>query len=152
MTAPPAGDGARVRPLRILVVNWLDRENPQAGGAEAHLHEIFGRLAGRGHGVTVLSSGWSGCAPRAALDGMDVHRAGGRYTFSLARRRAQLDSFDYVVASSFIYDRFVRFGAGDAASRAFYRRLFRRRPIAEFRSPAGSYGFHNPTLRVYRLR
>jgi len=74
------------------------------------------------------------------------------YTFSLARERARLANFDYVVASSFVYDRFVRFGAGDAESRAFYRRLFRRPPIAEFSSPAGSYGFHNPTLRVYRLR
>ena len=31
--------------MRLLVVNWQDRENPQAGGAEIHLHEIFGRLA-----------------------------------------------------------------------------------------------------------
>jgi len=31
--------------VRLLVVNWQDRENPEAGGAEQHLHEIFGRLA-----------------------------------------------------------------------------------------------------------
>src|ERR1041385_5642793 len=31
--------------MRILLVNWQDRENPQGGGAEIHLHEIFGRLA-----------------------------------------------------------------------------------------------------------
>ncbi len=39
--------------MRILVVNWQDRENPQAGGAEIHLHEIFGRLATQGHEVTL---------------------------------------------------------------------------------------------------
>lgn len=88
--------------LRILVVNWLDRENPQAGGAEEHLHEIFGRLASRGHSVTALVSGWRGCARRAELDGIDVHRAGHRYTFSVAGprhyRRALADcSFDVVV-------------------------------------------------------
>ena len=67
--------------MRVLVVNWQDRENPQAGGAELHLHEIFGRLAARGHGVTLLCSGWPGCAPRTELDGMEVHRVGTRYTF-----------------------------------------------------------------------
>jgi len=76
-----------VRGSRILVVNWLDRENPQAGGAETHLHEVFGRLVARGHSVTALVSGWPGCAPRAQLDGIQVHRAGRRYTFSLAAPR-----------------------------------------------------------------
>jgi len=88
--------------LRILVVNWLDRENPQAGGAEEHLHEIFGRLAARGHEVTALVSGWKGCAPRVTLDGIDVHRAGRRYTFSIAgpryyRRHLRRTDFDVVI-------------------------------------------------------
>jgi glycosyltransferase involved in cell wall biosynthesis len=82
-----AGGDTRSASLRILVVNWLDRENPQAGGAETHLHEVFGRLVRRGHQVTTLVSGWSGCAPRVTLDGIDVHRTGRRYTFSLAAPR-----------------------------------------------------------------
>ncbi len=77
---PPRAEG----PLRILVLNWQDRENPQAGGAETHLHEIFGRLAARGHEVVALVSGWDDAPARAELDGIEVHRAGGRYTFSLA--------------------------------------------------------------------
>jgi len=81
VTAP--GSDPRRR-LRILVVNWLDRENPLAGGAETHLHEVFGRLASQGHAVTALVSGWPGCARRSQLDGIDVRRAGTRYTFSLA--------------------------------------------------------------------
>jgi len=90
------------RALRILVVNWQDRENPQAGGAETHLHEVFGRLAARGHEVTLLVSGWAGCEPVVELDGMRVHRAGGRYTFSLAapryfRRNLRDAPFDVVV-------------------------------------------------------
>ena len=32
--------------MRLLLVNWQCRDNPLAGGAEIHLHEIFGRLAG----------------------------------------------------------------------------------------------------------
>jgi len=96
------GEGGAGRTLRILVVNWLDRENPKAGGAEEHLHEVFGRLAGRGHDVTALVSGWSGCTPRASLDGIDVHRAGSRYTFSVAgpryfSKRLREKAYDVVV-------------------------------------------------------
>lgn len=80
MTDPGAEHG----PLRILVLNWLDRENPQSGGAETHLHETFGRLVRRGHEVTALVSGWSGAPSRATLDGIEVHRTGGRHSFLLA--------------------------------------------------------------------
>jgi len=73
--------------MRILVVNWQDRENPQGGGAEAHLHETFGRLAARGHEVVVLCSGFDGAPARTELDGMEIVRTGSRYTFSLHARR-----------------------------------------------------------------
>lgn len=73
--------------MRILVVNWNDRENPHSGGAEVHLHEIFGRLAARGHRVDLLASGWNGGPPRAFLDGIDVHRVGTRYSFQFVARR-----------------------------------------------------------------
>jgi len=82
--------------VRILLVNWQDRENPQAGGAEIHLHEIFGRLAAKGHSVRLLCGGWAGCPPRASLDGIDVFRVGTRHTFPfLAHRyyRAHLDDW-----------------------------------------------------------
>jgi glycosyltransferase involved in cell wall biosynthesis len=73
--------------MRILVVNWQDRENPQGGGAEIHLHEIFGRLAARGHAVTLLCGGWPGAPPRAELDGIAVHRVGTRHSFPFFARR-----------------------------------------------------------------
>ena len=72
--------------MRILLVNWNDRENPHAGGAEIHLHEIFGRIARRGASIDLVSSGWPGAAPTAELDGMRVHRSGGRHTFALSAR------------------------------------------------------------------
>ncbi|UCF20490.1 MAG: glycosyltransferase family 4 protein [Gemmatimonadota bacterium] len=88
--------------LKLLVINWQDRLNPQAGGAEVHLHEIFGRLVRRGHEVTLLCSGWPGAPRRENVDGFDVHRVGGRHTFTfLAQayyRRCLLDGgFDLVV-------------------------------------------------------
>lgn len=73
--------------MRILVVNWQDRTNPQAGGAEVHLHEIFGRLAAH-HEVHLLCSGYPGAAAEADVDGIRVHRVRGRYGFALAGRRA----------------------------------------------------------------
>lgn len=72
--------------MKIVVVNWQDREHPMAGGAEVHLHEIFGRLARRGHDVTLLCGGWAGCPPRADLDGLRVMRAGTRQTWPLVAR------------------------------------------------------------------
>ena len=72
--------------MKLLVLNWQDLTNPQAGGAEVHLHEIFGRLAARGHRVSLLASGYAGAAARETVDGMDVHRVGGRHSYTLAAR------------------------------------------------------------------
>ena len=79
--------------MRILLVNWQDRENPQAGGAEIHLHEIFGRLASQGHEVSLLCGGWPGCPPRAVLDGIQVVRVGTRNTFRFLARRGYQEHF-----------------------------------------------------------
>jgi glycosyltransferase involved in cell wall biosynthesis len=88
--------------VRILAVNWLDLANPQAGGAELHCFEIFRRLAGRGHRVTLVTSGWPGAQPRAEIQGIDVRRFGGRHTFALlgrgaVRRALRQESHDVVV-------------------------------------------------------
>ena len=72
--------------MRILVVNWQDRENPQAGGAEVHLHEVFGRIVERGHEVDLLCSGFEGADSETVLDGIRVFRVGTRYTFPMHAR------------------------------------------------------------------
>jgi len=92
----------REGPLKVLIFNWQDRLNPFAGGAETHLHEIFGRLAGRGHEVTLIASGWPGGARREEVDGIDVRRVGGRHSYSLAapaayHRRLAASPFDVLV-------------------------------------------------------
>jgi glycosyltransferase involved in cell wall biosynthesis len=73
-------------PLEILVFNWLDRQHPRSGGAEVHLHEVFGRLVRAGHRVTLVASGWPGGAARAVVDGIDVHRVGGRESYYIHAR------------------------------------------------------------------
>ena len=74
--------------MRILLVNWNDRENPEAGGAEIHLHELFRRIAKWGHEVHLIASGWPGCASHALVDGIQVTRIGGRHSFALRGRGA----------------------------------------------------------------
>jgi len=84
------------------VVNWQDRLNPKAGGAEIHLHEIFGRVARWGHEVHLLASGFPGSLPREEVDGISVHRVGTRMTFGLRvpgyfRRSWVAGHFDVIV-------------------------------------------------------
>jgi len=88
--------------VKILLVNWNDRENPQAGGAEIHLHALFGRIASWEHEVHLIASGWPGCLPRAVVDGIQVTRIGGRQSFALLARRAvrralRAQRFDVVI-------------------------------------------------------
>jgi glycosyltransferase involved in cell wall biosynthesis len=74
--------------VNILLVNWLDLENPMAGGAELHLFEIFGRLARRGHRVRLIASGWPGADPKARIQDIEITRSGSRTTFTLTGRGA----------------------------------------------------------------
>jgi glycosyltransferase involved in cell wall biosynthesis len=74
--------------MNILLVNWQDLRNPQAGGAEIHLFEIFSRIAAAGHRVRLVCSGFAGAAPVEVVDGIEVHRTGDRHTFALRGRAA----------------------------------------------------------------
>jgi len=58
--------------MKILIFNWQDIRNPLAGGAEVHLHEIFSRIAGMGHRVTLFCSSFPGAAVEETIDGIRV--------------------------------------------------------------------------------
>jgi transcription antitermination protein NusB len=77
--------GGGRRRVRILLVNWQDRLNPQAGGAEIHLHEVFGRLAAGGVEVTLLASSWRG----ADRHGRSRWPSGGPDRLSIQLRRGR---------------------------------------------------------------
>jgi glycosyltransferase involved in cell wall biosynthesis len=72
--------------VRILVLNWQDHQNPQAGGAELHLKEIFSRIVARGHSVDLLCSSWKNAPQRVNLEGIEVHRVGNRQTYPFLAR------------------------------------------------------------------
>ena len=74
--------------MNILLVNWQDLENPQAGGAEIHLFELFSRIAAAGHRVRLVCGGWPGARPRAVVQGLEVARVGGRNSFAVYGRAA----------------------------------------------------------------
>jgi glycosyltransferase involved in cell wall biosynthesis len=69
--------------VNILIANWQDLRNPHAGGAEIHLFELFSRIAARGHRVRLVCSGFDGGLPVETVDGIEVHRYGGRHSFAL---------------------------------------------------------------------
>jgi len=90
------------RSLRILALNWRDRKNPEAGGAETHLHEILERLAARGHSVTLLAASWPGAPAEEGYAGLRVLRGGGPMTANfalprIARRLIAREPFDLIV-------------------------------------------------------
>ncbi len=72
--------------MDVLVVNFQDAQHPYAGGAEVHLREVFGRLARRGHRVTLLCAGWPDAASRCHDGDIDIHRVGTRATFPFVAR------------------------------------------------------------------
>ncbi len=74
--------------MNLLLVNWQDLRNPQAGGAEIHLFDIFSRLAMRGHRVRLICSGFPDGPPRETVDGIDVQRIGNRQSFAWLGRGA----------------------------------------------------------------
>jgi glycosyltransferase involved in cell wall biosynthesis len=143
------------RPLRILVINWQDRENPQAGGAEVHLHETFKRMAAAGHDVTFLVSGWPGARTRLDLDGVEIHRTGGRYTFSVAcplyyRRHLRDRAFDVVVEDLNKVPVFAPLWAGVPVVLLVHH-LFGRTAFKEASLPvaAGTWLLERPVPRVF---
>jgi len=104
-------------PYRILLINWRDIRHPEAGGAEVHAHEIFRRLADRGHSVTFLTCAWPGAEPQAEIDGIRVVRGGRNPTFNyavpgLVKKLEVGKNFDIVVEDlnkiPFLTPRFVR--------------------------------------------
>ena len=73
--------------MRILVLNWQDSANPQAGGAELHLQQVFSRIVALGHSVDLLCSGWANVPNRDNQDGIEIHRVGTRHTYPFLAKR-----------------------------------------------------------------
>ena len=69
--------------MNILLTNYRDRNHPQAGGAENHLHSIFSRIVDAGHDVHLLTTSYPGAGPADELDGIRIVREGSDLTFNV---------------------------------------------------------------------
>ncbi|MDD5675115.1 MAG: glycosyltransferase family 4 protein [Chitinivibrionales bacterium] len=88
--------------MNILILNWRDRDHPQAGGAEVHLYEIFGRLVKKGHQVILLTTRFKGGAEIDNHDGIQVLRWGRTFFFNweaplLIRRLLKRTPIDCII-------------------------------------------------------
>ncbi len=68
---------------KILLVNWRDILNPEAGGAEIHYHEIFKRIANnKAFDISILSTAWNGSLKNEFVDGLEIIRKGSPNLFN----------------------------------------------------------------------
>ena len=72
--------------MRFLMLNWMDPENPLAGGAERVSSEYMAALVRRGHEVFWFANAFPGCEPETVFRGIRVVR-GGRFGASISRAR-----------------------------------------------------------------
>jgi len=83
------------RPLRLLVINWRDPNNPLAGGAEIRFVELFSRFLKKGHEVSLLCAGYPGSSFKERWNGFEIYRVGGEYTFQWEAPRFYLSRFKH---------------------------------------------------------
>ena len=72
---------------RILLLNWRDLSNPQAGGAEEYAEQIARRFASAGALLTLFTSQYEGAPPYDWAREYLVVREGGRFGVYLAAAR-----------------------------------------------------------------
>lgn len=85
--------------IKILVFNWRDPKNPDAGGAEQYTHQIEKRWVKWGHEVTQFSAAFDKCLPEEVIDGVKIVRGGNRFTVYRQARKFyhKAEKFDVVV-------------------------------------------------------
>lgn len=64
----------------VLLLCWRDTGHPQGGGSETYLQRIGAQLAESGIAVTLRTARYPGAARREVIDGVQISRAGGRYS------------------------------------------------------------------------
>jgi glycosyltransferase involved in cell wall biosynthesis len=64
----------------VLLLCWRDTGHPQGGGSEAYLERIGAHLAESGVRVTLRTARYPGARRREVKDGVQISRAGGRYS------------------------------------------------------------------------
>lgn len=85
---------------RILFLNWRDKSNPAAGGAESYTEQIARRFVRAGSSLTLFTSSYEGAPPYDWANGYLVIRKGDRFGVYMAAARhlrRYADHYDAVV-------------------------------------------------------
>jgi glycosyltransferase involved in cell wall biosynthesis len=88
--------------MKILIFNWRDIKNPEAGGAEVFTHENAKRWVKNGNEVTLFTSEFKGCDNKEVIDGVRIIRAGTKYSVyrkakGYYKRYFSKEGFDVVI-------------------------------------------------------
>lgn len=75
------------RALQVVWFSWKDIDHPQSGGAEVVSHNIRTRMAAKGHTVHLITAQYEGSKTKETVDGIKVHRMGGRFSVYHKARR-----------------------------------------------------------------
>lgn len=79
--------------MKIIIFNWRDIKNPQAGGAEIVTHEISRRWVEWGNDVTLFTAQFAGGLDEEVVDGVKIIRRGGQVTVRFYALRYYLKHF-----------------------------------------------------------
>jgi len=85
--------------MHIAILNWKDIRHPQAGGAELYAHRQALIWRQRGHSVSWICARASGQKASDEIDGIQIHRVGGRFSVYLRMFAAfpRLTNVDVVI-------------------------------------------------------
>ena len=88
-----------MKPLRFLMLNWRDPENPLAGGAERVTQRHMAELVRRGHEVIWFANDFEDAEPETVIDCIRIIRGGWRGSSILHARRCHREHrpFDLVI-------------------------------------------------------
>src|ERR1700710_2087688 len=76
MSSPSSGQPVN----SVLLLCWRDTGHPQGGGSETYLQRVGTQLAQAGMKVTLRTARYAGSSRREVVDGVQISRAGGRYS------------------------------------------------------------------------
>jgi glycosyltransferase involved in cell wall biosynthesis len=133
--------------VKILWLNWKDRDHPSAGGAEVVLWELAQRMINAGHQVTLLTCGYTGSNSHEIVDGINVIRVGTNRLvhpfLALAHyARHMRNKFDIVIEVVNTAPYFGVFFGRNAKRFLFYHQLAREVWFHEMKAPFSQLGFH----------
>ncbi|NPV00804.1 MAG: glycosyltransferase family 4 protein [Brevinematales bacterium] len=78
--------------MKVLVINWRDIKNPEAGGAEIHIDEILKRKPADWQ-VDFVAAEYPGCIPEEDINGYHVIRIPDNFRFNFTFKKHWLKRF-----------------------------------------------------------